>query len=709
MSNVWMQGICSKGSDTSRVSPPVQRLAPPVGWRCALSSLPDRPGGTTGAVSLSVPPEKVWRMPSVVGKPFKPTTLIPVSSAAALLVGSSTLFFVFTCPWLTQTISLAVPLYNGIVFLFVLANFSMATFMDSGVFPRATEEEDTEDDFRAPLYKNVEVKGIQVRMKWCASCHFYRPPRCSHCSVCDHCVEDFDHHCPWVNNCIGRRNYRYFFLFLLSLCVHMVGVFSFGLLFVLHHLECLEALHTTITMVVMCVSGLFFIPVGGLTGFHMVLVARGRTTNEQVTGKFKGGVNPFTRGCCGNIEYVLCSPLAPRYMVDHRKKPSLSVQPPFLHPEVSERQITFKLRENRNNDILRTKSKCSLNLLDPQLPLAPRTEPDEEYELSSGLGESKGLSAQALRKYQPSFAPLVKMHYCAAREQQVARDQNHQVQDCFSELDLELSDWQNQPVHWAFRGSPMQLDTYSLHSRSLSLRESHQHRERLLARPTQPEACTPYTGTLIPGSLFSRNGSLSYDSLLSPTTALPSGECLAYVRRQHPPIPTGNLFLGGRQSPCPGDQLPTHYDSLSRAAMASIQERRETEEKDCLLGMPDSSVYDTPRVCSLQPGPCYAEGRLAPRSRSPTPPTFASRDNLLGARPRAPCLPSSSQSSMTSVTSVHTDRSGSGVPVSTHHSHGAQSTCSTPPHSPTYISQKRLSIFSASGWMDSAPPGEPKA
>ena len=88
---------------------------------------------------------------------------------------------------------------------------------DPGIVPRNTHPPEPEaidmindagngqtpQQLLLPRTKEVIVNGVIVKVKYCDTCMLYRPPRCSHCSICNNCVERFDHHCPWVGQCIG--------------------------------------------------------------------------------------------------------------------------------------------------------------------------------------------------------------------------------------------------------------------------------------------------------------------------------------------------------------------------------------------------------------------------------------------------------------------------------------------------------------------------
>mmetsp|Transcript_658 Transcript_658/g.1103 ORF Transcript_658/g.1103 Transcript_658/m.1103 type:complete len:169 (+) Transcript_658:80-586(+) len=57
---------------------------------------------------------------------------------------------------------------------------------------------------------------------YCDVCGISQPQLAAHCVLCDCCVEEYHHHCPWLGKCIGRKNKRIFFLFN---CVWITYVF----------------------------------------------------------------------------------------------------------------------------------------------------------------------------------------------------------------------------------------------------------------------------------------------------------------------------------------------------------------------------------------------------------------------------------------------------------------------------------------------------
>lgn len=236
---------------------------------------------------------------------------------AAIIVAPMVLFSIFETStlWHTKDGYKVLVIFFYYCWAMCLVFFVRTATSDPGVLPRNIHLGQVRKNFQIPqeYYNSIILPAPQTRhgdplatiqLKYCTTCRVWRPPRTSHCSICEACILTHDHHCIWVNNCVGQRNYRYFLVFLASAIVSSALLIANCGVHVAHHTKRPSTVPVAILLIIY--AGLALVYPLVLLLYHVLLTGRQQTTREFLRQvKTKNPIftkihsiehNPFDRG-----------------------------------------------------------------------------------------------------------------------------------------------------------------------------------------------------------------------------------------------------------------------------------------------------------------------------------------------------------------------------------------------------------------------------
>ena len=211
-----------------------------------------------------------------------------------------------------QFLSIVITIVIIILYIVMIILFVLASFNDPGILRRFKSD----DNITVTRKDNYIFQlGFIRKYKFCSTCSIMRPIRSTHCRDCNNCVEKFDHHCPWIGNCAGKRNYKYFFFFLILLNVLSI------LLIILSIIRIAKKIHKAvsinknlpeneikqnivskalceviISLYIIIYNILILIFIFGLLLYHMKLILNNTTTKEDLKNSWENPQgNPYQR------------------------------------------------------------------------------------------------------------------------------------------------------------------------------------------------------------------------------------------------------------------------------------------------------------------------------------------------------------------------------------------------------------------------------
>lgn len=183
---------------------------------------------------------------------------------------------IFIIPVLNNKI---VSIVYGVIHIILLMSYMLASVIQPGYVKRSRRHR-----FQGLLNR---LDPAYIWPEWSV----IRTPRSRHWSICDKCVDRFDHHWPYINNWVGYRNHPYFLIFLTSASVMLIYLiimtaFSFkkewkNSLWKFMQFEHWQVIQLIVSVIIIFFWTLFLIPVLLLNYVHIWNFSVGKTTHER--------------------------------------------------------------------------------------------------------------------------------------------------------------------------------------------------------------------------------------------------------------------------------------------------------------------------------------------------------------------------------------------------------------------------------------------